>query len=247
MRKLLSALLVIALCAPTATAGADVLLTFQRNAPEMVSPNGRVSGGRTRVRILLSADRVREETEEAVRILRRDAHTLYLGSVFGYCQFRFPLDLKAELSPDLYENLLRYPREEGQAKVETSKLPNRRVGAWEAIGKRIEIRGPQSWKKVSVWTTEQLPQVPYQLVNELRLALAPLARSNVALAFYQELARLPGVPVRIEIDMQDPLLGSVHTDEELIEVEQRAASDADYLPPKDMKRVSVDVCAVAVH
>jgi hypothetical protein len=244
MRRYLPGLLVISLFAPPARVGADVLLTFQRNAPEMVSPSGHVLGGRTTARILLGADRVREEVGESVKILRRDTHALYVTAGTDYCQFRFPLDLKAELSRELYENLMLYPREEGQATIKTSKLPNRKVGAWKAIGTRIEIRGPQSWRKVSIWVTDELPQIPYQLVSDLRLALAPLARSGVTLAFYQELAKLPGVPVRIEIDMEDPMLGLVHTDEELVRVEQRAATDDDYLPPKGHKLVSSDLCSI---
>src|SRR5580698_1673037 len=115
MRRYLPGLLLISLLAPPARVGADVLLTFQRHAPEMVSPSGHVSGGRTTVTIVLGADRVREEVEKSVRILRRDTQALYVSAATDYCQFRFPLDLKAELSPELYENLMRYPREEGQA------------------------------------------------------------------------------------------------------------------------------------
>jgi hypothetical protein len=244
MRRYLPGLLVISLFAPPARAGADVLLTFQRNSPEMMSPSGHVVGGRTTARILLGADRVREEGEQSLRILRRDTHALYFKSGKDYCRFGFPLDLKAELSPELYENLMRYPREAGQATITTSRLPGRKVGAWNTIGTRIEIKGPQSWKKVSVWTTDQLPQVPYQLLDDLRLALAPLARSSVTLAFYQELAKLPGVPVRMEIDTEDPLVGLVHTDEELVRVEERAATEDDYLPPKGYKQGDRDICSV---
>jgi hypothetical protein len=226
-------------------AWADTMLTYAVNAPESISPTGKASGGRFKRRVLVGPGRVRVEDDGSIMILREDRHEIYVirPSFPFYCRHGWPLDLKAELPGDLYQNLQAHPHDRGPAVVKTADLGGRKVGQWQASGTRIEVLdGPDSWTKTSVWTTSELPQVAYGLVSELQVALAPLANSRPATARAQALAKLPGVPVRIEEESKGEMSGETRMEEWLVAVEDRQAAEEDYLPPKGLKRGEYFLC-----
>jgi hypothetical protein len=242
MWKLLAALLALSAAGPSR---ADTLLTYDVNAPVAVGPTGTTTGGHFKRHVLIGQGRVRVEDQESVRILREDQHAIYdvkLGAPF-YCRHGLPLDLKAELPADLYEGLQSNPHDRGPATVHLVTLGERKIGRWQATGTRIEVSdAPDSWTKVSVWTTTELPQAAYAPVAALNVALAPLSRSRLVTARAQEEAKLPGVPVRVEVDSRDDMSGEAHTEINLVAVEDHAATEADYLPPKGLKRGEYYVC-----
>jgi hypothetical protein len=242
MWKLLAALLALSVAGPLR---ADTLLTYDVNAPVAVGVNGKATGGHYQRHVMIGQGRVRVEDQESVRILRQDQHEIYdieLGTS-SYCRHGLPLDLKAELPADLYEGLQSNPHDRGPATVHLVTLGERKVGRWQATGTRIEVSdAPDSWTKVSVWTTTELPQAAYALVAALNVAVAPLARSRLVTARTQEEAKLPGVPVRIEVDSRDDMSGDAHTEINLVAVEDHAATEADYLPAKGLKRAEYYLC-----
>ena len=240
--RFLAALIVLSAAGPSR---ADTLLTYDVNAPVAVGPSGNTTGGHYKRHVLAGEGRVRVEDQRSVRILRQDRHEIYdirLGSSV-YCQHGFPVDLKAELPADLYEGLRGNPHDKGPATVHLVALGQRKVGRWQATGTRIEVSdAPDSWTKVSVWTTTELPEAPYALVAALNVAMAPLSRSRLVTARMQGEAKLPGVPVRIEVDSRDDMVGDAHTAIDLVAVEDHAATEADYLPPAGLKRGEYYVC-----
>lgn len=246
MRKLLVVLTVGLAFATTAVGWADTLLVYEVHSPERVSPAGRKTGGTTRKRILIGANRVRIEEESAIKILVKDKHEIYTYVIGGapiYCRHGFPLDLKSEIPADLYENLQRSLQDSGPGTAHTKALGARTVGKWPAQGTEIDVvAGASEEVKASAWLTDQLPQVDYALVSELLAALSSLSRSRPAAALTVELAKLPGVPVRIERDVRNEMEGASHQDEQLVSVEEHAASDDDYRPPKGAKRSEYFFC-----
>jgi len=244
MWKVLAVLLALAAAGP---AWADTLLTYDVTAPQAVGPNGRAMGGHYQRHVLIGPGRVRMEDDTSIRILREDKHEIYDVKQGGpnpfYCRHGWPLDLKSELPAELYQNLQSHPHDQGPAAVQLVALGERKVGQWLATGTRIEVSdAPDSWMKTSVWTTAQLPQVGYALVSELNVALAPLASSRPAIARAQEEAKLAGVPVRIEIYAKNDMSGETHTQMQLVAVEDHPSVEADYLPPKGLKRADYFLC-----
>jgi hypothetical protein len=245
MRKLLVVLCATIALTAAGRSWADTLLVYEVHSPERVNPIGRKTGGTTQKRILIGSNRVRVEDETSVKILLKDKHEIYTyeAGFKIYCRHGFPLDLKSEIPSDLYENLHGSPQDSGPGTVQTKALGTRTVGRWPAQGTQIDVVASASEEmKASAWVTDQLPQVDYALVSELLAALSSLSRSRPAAALTVELAKLPGVPVRIERDLRNAMEGASHQDEQLLSVEDHAATDEDYRPPKGIKRGEYFLC-----
>lgn len=245
MRKLLVVLTVCMAFAATAVGWADTLLVYEVHSPERMSPMGRKTGGASRKRVLIGANRVRIEDESSVKILVKDKHEIYTYVTEApiYCRHGFPLDLKSEIPGDLYENLQHNFQDSGPGTMRTKALSARTVGKWQAQGTQIDVvAGAGEEIKASAWITDQLPQVDYALVSELLVALSSLSRSRPAAAVTVELAKLAGVPVRVEREVRNEMEGASHQDEQLVSVEEHAASDEDYRPPKGVKQAESFFC-----
>jgi hypothetical protein len=233
MRKTVCALLIL-LAAPAA---ADTLLTYTRTSPELESAAGH-EGGREPIRILVGANRVRLEEPRFTAILRQDEQKIYFLSGSTYSVIKLPVDAKQALSPELYQSI--WGEHKANPLPVTSKATGKAatVGRWKAREHRLEIDGVEprrfasggtSRLTASVWTTDQLAKALYARVGELKLDIASLHPARGGRELAEALAALPGVPVKIVIT-QRGAEGEVRITEELTSVEEKSATDADYLP-----------------
>lgn len=237
----LGAWLVVTFCLASPLA-ADMELVYTAHSPEMVSPNGAVSGGRTTKKVLWARDRVRVDD----LILQHDKGVLYWlrPESKWFCKAKLPVDPRKEMSAELYENLyVNYPKDDGPPTVRVSPLGPWTIGGFATRGFLIEIHhGPDFWRKVSVWTTEDLPSELAALLAELNRSSAPSFRDRGLKALHEELAKLPGVLVRREDQIQSSMMGTFETSQELVSVHEKPLPPSELEPPKGFRKTDVASC-----
>jgi len=245
-------------CGPAA---ADTLLTYTRESPEIVMPSGHTRGGREAVRILVGEKRVRLEEGNRLTILRQDEKKLYLVGAWNEKKHEethrdpdgkvrtekwsgpaagvaaYPVDLHKELPAETYAAVFGDPPAPPLTARSKATGKTRKIGRWTASEQRIDLvdSSGQAQDSAVVWTTAELPDVHLALVHELRTSLAALSPRPQRLLLAQEIEKLPGVPVRIEVDREE-LMGRMHTTLELQSVAEKAATEADYLPPTEAEK-----------
>jgi hypothetical protein len=246
MRKTVCALLVL-LAAP---AVADTLLTYTRTSPELESHAGH-EGGKEPIRILVGANRVRLEEPRFTAILRQDEQKVYFLNriVYSYSVIKLPVDAKQALSPELYQSI--WGEHKDNPLPVTSKATGKTatIGRWKATEHQLVIEGVEprrfasagtSRLTASVWTTDQLDKALYAQVAELKIDIASLHPARGGRELAQALAALPGVPVKIVIT-QRGAEGEVRITEELTSVEEKSATDVDYLPAREAQPQEFDI------
>ncbi|HEY0782875.1 MAG TPA: hypothetical protein VGE98_10490 [Thermoanaerobaculia bacterium] len=252
---------------------ADTLLTYTRESPEIVMPSGPTRGGKEAVRILVGDGRVRLEEGNRLTILRQDEKKLYLVGAWNEKKKHeethrdpdgklrtekwsgprtgvaaYPVDLRKELPAETYAAVFSDPPAPPLTARSIATGKTRKIGRWTASEHRIELvdASGQVQDSAVVWTTAELPDVHLALVHELRTSLAALSPRPRRLLLAQEIEKLPGVPVRIEADREE-LMGQMHTTLELQSVADKAATEADYLPPKEAEKDSFFTEYLAVY
>jgi hypothetical protein len=264
MRKIVG-FVALSLACSARSGAADTLLTYVREAPEMVF-EGRVTGGRETVHVLVGPGRVRIDEPRRATILRADEGKLYFvvnpqeakrlekisqdqdssGRTrearvreLGPSTYvvRFPVKLRDELPAETYKAIVESePHLALQART-VDRQRTKKIGNWQAAEHRIELVDPAGHVRAAatVWTTAELPSKTFAPLQQLQEAVAAMNPRQERLRLAQEIDKLPGVPVRVESTF-DELAGTVTRSLELGAIEEKAATAADYEPPKETYR-----------
>ena len=262
MRKVVG-LIALSLACSARSGAADTLLTYVREAPEMVF-DGRVTGGRETVHVLVGPGRVRIDEPRRATILREDQGKLYfvvnplepkrrerigpapssnpdegkfLESGPSTYVVRFPVKLRDELPAETYQAIVESePHLALQART-VDRQRTKKIGSWQAAEHRIELVDPAGHVRAAatVWTTAELPGKTFAPLQQLQEAVAAMNPRPERLRLAQEIDKLPGVPVRVESTF-DELAGTVTRSLELGAIQEKAATAADYEPPKETFR-----------
>jgi hypothetical protein len=264
MRKIVG-LVALSLACSAQAGAADTLLTYTRESPEMAF-NGRVTGGRETVHVLVGPGRVRIDEPRRATILRADEGKLYFvvnpqetkrrerispdqnpSLRTGEIQFRelgprsyavrFPVKLRDELPAETYTAIVESEPSLALQVRTVDRQRTRKIGNWQAAEHRIELTDPAGHVRAAatVWTTTELPSKTFAPLQQLQEAVAAMNPRHERLLLAQAIDKLPGVPVRVETTF-DELAGAVTRSLELGAIQEKAATSADYQPPKDAEQ-----------
>ena len=260
MRKVVG-LIALSLACSARSGAADTLLTYVREAPEMVF-DGRVTGGGRPSIPGRARPRPHRRAEARYDPARGPGKALFrrqpAGTEAPEQSARLRVESGRRQVPRVRPEHLRgpFPREAPRRAARRNLPGDRRVraapgapgahggpaadekdGSWQAAEHRIELVDPAGHVRAAatVWTTAELPGKTFAPLQQLQEAVAAMNPRPERLRLAQEIDKLPGVPVRVESTF-DELAGTVTRSLELGAIQEKAATAADYEPPKETFR-----------
>ena len=226
--KIFAPLAALALLTTTLDARpADLLLT--RKTHEEGAPPGRGESTQT---IWLGSDRMRVEAEGRVTIVRLDQKKIFLldPAAKTAASIELPYDIMKYV-PEDQAGLVTQLRAANAVKATlTPGDETKTIGSWNAQKSTLTISTARGIaEEVVLWTTRDLP-VDTRGFVEMYGAFSGLMPGREAIA--EELAKLPGIPVRIETTRsRGPV--KVTTVDEVVSAEPKEAPSGTFDVPAD--------------
>lgn len=222
----------LALCALSAPALADVVLTKKVHTDEMQGPQGAVPAKDETQVVWLAKDKLRVEAGPMTYLVRLDKRKLYLlnPAEHTYSALDLPVNLANYVSKEEAQAFEMIKSRFNVSATVTPTGETERIHGWAANKYKLEIHSAGMNSEEIVWTTKDI-EVDWSTFWDAQAAVRSLQPGTETLT--QELRKTEGVTVKAERTRVMPTGTKIHMVEELLSAERKEAPEGIYDPPSD--------------